>query len=226
MIKYLKSLNVLLVEDEIEIQQSLRESLLYFFKEVYVANDGIQALKLFKAKKIHAIFTDYEMPNMNGYELVKEIRQFDKKTPITIISNHDDKEKLQQCIPLKLNGYLFKPLQYRDFKTFLNQLSQDFLDNKLLEYSISNTHRMNMLTNELFENENTHLLTKLEGMFLTYLIDLEGTIATFNNLDEYLYEFNPSHTTYKNLVYRIKTKYNMPYIKNVKDIGYILVVDK
>lgn len=221
----LKYLNILLVEDELEIQKSLQESLLYFFNNVYVANDGLSALAELKKNKIHAVFTDYEMPNMNGYELIKEIRQFDKKIPITIFSNHDDKEKLQKCIPLQLNGYLFKPIQYSDLKTFIEKLSQDFIDNRLLEYGISNTHRINLLTYELFENSTVHLLTKLEGMFLSYLVELDGKIASFNNLEEKLYECQTTNITYKNLVYRIKTKYNFPYIKNIKDIGYVLVVD-
>jgi DNA-binding response OmpR family regulator len=63
-------------------------------------------------------------------------------------------------------------------------------------------------------------------MFLTYLIELDGKVATFNNLEEFLYEFTPTKTTFKNLVYRIKTKYNLPYIKNVKDIGYVLVTNE
>jgi two-component system, OmpR family, response regulator VanR len=226
LINYLKSLNALLVEDEIEIQQSLKESLLYFFKNVYVASDGVEALNILNQNTIHTIFTDYEMPNMNGYELVKEIRKFNKKIPITIFSNHDDKEKLQKCMPLKLNGYLFKPVKYLDFKNYMITLSQDFIENGLLEHHFTKTHYMNIFTYELFENSNIHHLTKLEGMFLTYLIELDGKVATFNNLEEFLYEFTPTKNTFKNLVYRIKTKYNLPYIKNVKDIGYVLVTNE
>lgn len=225
MTKYLKSLNVLLVEDEIEIQQSLKESLEYFFQNVFVASDGVEALQVFRQNIIHTIFTDYEMPNMNGYELVKEIRQFNKKILITIISNHDEKEKLRKCIPLKLSGYLFKPVKYIELKNYISSLANEFIENGLLEYKFSKTHSINIFTYELIENNNIHKLTKLEGMFLIYLIELEEKVASFNNLDEYLYEFEPTHSTYKNLVYRLKKKYNMPYIKSVKDIGYVLVTD-
>ena len=120
MLKDLKSLNALLVEDEIEIQQTFHETLKYFFNDVYVLNNGLEALNFMKSTNdVNVVFTDYEMPYMNGYELVKEIREFNKKIPITIISNHDDKEKLQKCMPLGLYGYLFKPLQYDKLKSYL-----------------------------------------------------------------------------------------------------------
>ena len=226
MVKYLKSLNVLLVEDEIEIQQSLKESLGYFFQNVFVASDGVEALQILKENNIHTIFTDYEMPNMNGYQLVKEIRTYNKKIPLTIISNHDEKEKLQQCIPLKLAGYLFKPVKYIELKNYMESLANEFIENRLLEYKFSHTYSINIFTYELIENNKIHKLTKLEGMFLIYLIELEEKVATFNTLDEYLYEFEPTHSTYKNLVYRLKKKYNLPYIKSVKDVGYLLIVDE
>lgn len=100
MYKNLKSLNILLVEDESEIQQHYKEVLGYFFHKVYTASNGIEALKIYEKENISIIFTDYEMPLMDGYELTLAIREKNKKIPITILSNHDDKEKLLKCIPL------------------------------------------------------------------------------------------------------------------------------
>lgn len=223
---YLKSINVLLVEDEPEIQKNLKEILEYFFANVYIANDGIEALKSIRSNNVHVIFTDYEMPNMNGYELIKEIRSFDKKIPITIISNHDDKEKLQACIPLKLSGYIFKPLSYDDLKKHLNKLFANMIEDGTLKHNFSDTHSFCFATNTLSEKQQTYKLTKLECRFLEYMISLDGKIATFYNLYEYLYEFKPSEATVKNLIYRLKTKYNFNYIKNIKEVGYILVNDE
>ena len=105
-------------------------------------------------------------------------------------------------------------------------LSNEFIENGLLVYKFSKIHSINIFTYELFENNTVYNLTKLEAMFLTYLINLEGKVATFNNLDEYLFEFEPILSTYKNLVYRMKKKYNINTIKSVKDIGYVLVSDE
>ena len=219
----LKSLNVLLVEDELEIQKHLKEVLEYFFANVFVANDGLEALKVLKSNLIHVIFTDYEMPHLNGYELIKEIRSFNKKIPITVVSNHSDTEKLQACIPLGLSGYLIKPLSYKKLKNYLEKLTKDMMENGSIEYDFSSKHKFLFATNILLEEEKQHQLTKLEASFLQLLISLDGKVATFDYIEEYLFDYDLSEGTIKNLIYRLKTKYNFDYIKNIKEVGYILV---
>lgn len=223
MLKYLKNLNVLLVEDERKIQQSLKEIFEYFFKNVYVANDGLEALKVLEGKAIHTVFTDYEMPKLNGLELVQEIRTFDKKILITMISNHDDKEKLQACIPIGLSGYLFKPLTYDKMKKYLHTLVYELLNNGGLTYIFSKTHQLDIHKRVLIEDQTTHQLTKLEFSFLQAMIYHEGRIATFDQIYEYLFEFDITSVSIKNIVYRLKTKYNLTCIKNIKETGYILI---
>lgn len=225
MIKQLKLLNILLVEDEQIIQKSLKESFEYFFKKVFVASNGLEALEIYNNNKIHAIFTDYEMPLINGYELVKEIRSFNSKIPITIISNHNDSEKLHKCIPLGLSGYVFKPLKYELLKKYLEEFSLELNEKKLFIYPISETHQINLIEQIIIENNKKHHLTKLEINFLEILLQLDGRIATFEYLYTELEIFDVSQASLKNLVYRIKTKYNFTYIKNLKNVGYALVKD-
>ena len=56
-------------------------------------------------------------------------------------------------------------------------------------------------------------------------MQLDGRIATFEYLYTELEIFDVSQASLKNLVYRIKTKYNFTYIKNLKNVGYALVKD-
>jgi DNA-binding response OmpR family regulator len=52
-----------------------------------------------------------------------------------------------------------------------------------------------------------------------------GEIVSFEKMDDTLFEFEGSHNSIKNLIYRLKKKYDFNYIKNVKNVGYILVQD-
>ena len=74
-IALLKSLNLLLVEDDNELRNSIKETLSIFFKNVFVAQNGLEALDIYTEKSVNLIITDYVMPTMNGYELCKKIRE-------------------------------------------------------------------------------------------------------------------------------------------------------
>jgi len=222
MLKYLKSLNVLLVEDDLKMQDSLSSILGHFFKEVFIASDGIEALKILKVENIHMLYTDYEMPNMNGYELIKEIRVKDKKLPISVISNHDDKEKLQACMPLGLLGYIFKPITYDMIKKNIELLSKYLSQNGMLTYKFSDIHSIEFIENILYENDTPHRLTKMESAFLKLLISLDGRVATFETIEYHLSDFELAESTLWNIIYRMKKKYNFYHIKSVKDMGYVL----
>lgn len=223
--KLLRSLNLLLVEDDIQICNTLKESLKYFFAKVYTAHDGVEALNIIRSDtKIDTIFTDYEMPNMNGYEMIKEIRTFDKKIPITVFSNYSDKEKMQKCMPLGLCGYLFKPLKFDDFKVYMVDLEERFDEMGLLQYSFGDDFVFDIQNVVLSSQDTTYQLTKLEGEFLKLFASLDDKVATFDMIFEHLSEFEPTKSSITDLVYRIKNKYRFTCIKNIKDIGYIVVV--
>ncbi len=85
--KELKGKIILLVEDEENIRNAEIEILKYFGFKVLVAQNGKEALEIFKsAPKVDIIFIDWYMPIMNGEKTILEIRKIDKKIPIFIIS--------------------------------------------------------------------------------------------------------------------------------------------
>lgn len=163
---------------------------------------------------------------MDGYELITQVRKKDKKIPITIISNHDDKEKLQKCIPLGLLGYLFKPLDYESIKNYLQEFSEKIKDFDEVTNKISNNISINIHGGFLLINKEEFPLTKLEIDFLELMSTQINRVVTYDAIYECLYSHNPSHSTIKNLVYRLKTKYDIKNIKNIKDIGYQLEYKK
>jgi len=223
---FFNNLNILLVEDELDIREAIKDTLSFSFKNVYTASDGLEALNILKEKEIHTILTDYEMPNMNGLEFIKNVRENDKKIPIAVISNHNEKEILHNCIPLFLSAYLFKPITYSKIKDYLNDLSSYYLENNLLIYNFSKDFKFDIVNRILYEKEVCHQLTKFESDFLECFVSLEGQVATFEYMFDKLHLYNPNYSSIKNVVYRIKSKYNFSYIKSIKDVGYIIINDE
>ncbi|HSK65257.1 MAG TPA: response regulator, partial [Pyrinomonadaceae bacterium] len=77
---------LLVVDDEDFVRDLLREILEGEHCEVHVAEDGGQALALFREMEFDGVFTDVGMPGMSGWELAREIRQLKPRVPIAVIT--------------------------------------------------------------------------------------------------------------------------------------------
>ena len=106
-----KGLVILYVEDEEDIRHQMVGLLRILFKEVYVAGDGFEGLSLFQKRYYDLIITDIQMPNMNGLDMVQNIRLMHPNIPIIITTAFSDQEYFIRSIDLKIDKYLLKPIE-------------------------------------------------------------------------------------------------------------------
>ena len=115
-LRYLKDKSILIVDDS-KTAMLINLKLIkkcYPFTEIITARDGVEALqKLEENKKIKLILTDYEMPNMNGMDLIKNIRKKHDLDKIIIIAISSVSEKHVSSTLLKIgaNDFLHKPFE-------------------------------------------------------------------------------------------------------------------
>lgn len=81
---------ILVVDDEENVRQLLRDILETGDYQVSLAAGGREALALFDANKFDGVFTDIGMPGMNGWELAQAIRQRDQQIPLAVITGWGD----------------------------------------------------------------------------------------------------------------------------------------
>jgi DNA-binding response OmpR family regulator len=79
--------------------------------EVTVAEHGVRALELMRANDYDLVLLDVMMPQLNGYEVLEEVKQDERlrHVPIIMISAMDDLDSVVKCIELGAEDYLFKP---------------------------------------------------------------------------------------------------------------------
>ena len=125
----LRGINVLLVEDNI-VNQKVAEGILK--KQgvtVVIANHGLEALDVInrsESQDIDVIFMDMEMPELNGYETTKEIRQLKEwnNVPIIAMTAHAIKGDRERCLSAGMDGYVSKPISPK----FLYQTVLELID--------------------------------------------------------------------------------------------------
>jgi len=123
-----KYFSTLYVEDEEALRTKTAAFLSKIFKDVEVAVDGKDGLDKYLHNKYDIIITDILMPNMNGLELISNIRKKNKKQEIIITSAYAEQSYLTESIQLGVTGYIIKPL---DFNNVIDVLEQS-LDKLIL----------------------------------------------------------------------------------------------
>lgn len=111
---------LLIIDDERGIRNTLREILSDEGHEVEVAENGKQGLEMAQAKVFDLIFSDIKMPEMDGLEVLKALKNGENdengdallngETPIVMISGHGDVETAVQALKLGAYDFLIKPL--------------------------------------------------------------------------------------------------------------------
>jgi len=109
-------LSVLLAEDSLVNQKLAIGLLLKKGHDVVVANNGQEALELFRTHRFDLILMDVQMPDMDGFEATKAIRELERdgaRTPIIAITAHAMKGDRERCLQAGMDGYLSKPIRAR-----------------------------------------------------------------------------------------------------------------
>ena len=210
-LKKLNNYTLLLVENEKGIRENLFEYFNLLFKTVLTANDGVEALEIYKNNNIDLIISDIKMPNMDGIELVKQIRENDKDTSIIIISAHTDVEYLLQSIPLNLIEYVIKPLNENKILNILNR----FLESKEIKDFLYDKDRCEVIVNGVL-----HTLSTKENIFLDKLIN-ENRIISYEEIEENIWDDKQmSQNALRVFIKNLRKKLPENFIKNVPNFGY------
>lgn len=101
---------IILVEDDpmiLEIYQKKFSDLKF---EVFLAENGKKALDIIKKEKIDIVLTDSVMPEMDGFELIKNLRngEYDKNIKVIMLSNLSQKEVQDKAMQLGADGFIVK----------------------------------------------------------------------------------------------------------------------
>lgn len=108
----LEKLKVLIVEDQMEARSMLRAMLGSMgITQVFEAKDGRKALSFMDdaMDMIDMIICDWNMPEMDGVELLRQLRSVDTTTPFLMITGRCDKDSVAEAINGGVSGYIRKP---------------------------------------------------------------------------------------------------------------------
>lgn len=107
-------MKVLIVEDDLHIRRGLEEILEGEGYETVLAEDGTQAMEVYRRESPDFVCLDIMMPGVDGYEVCREIRRADAKIPIIFISAKSEEVDKVLGLELGADDYILKPFGVRE----------------------------------------------------------------------------------------------------------------
>ena len=216
--------SILIVEDETRIRFLLRD---YFEREknftIYEAENGLEALNIFKEKKIDLIILDIMMPVMDGLTALKKIREV-STVPVVLLTAKGQEEDKLQGYDYGADDYMTKPFSPNVLVAKVKALLKRTIESVDSSTQEFNGLSINKLSREVKVNGEVLSLSPKEYELLVYLIDNEGVALSRDTiLDnvwglDYYGDIRTVDTNVKRLREKLLDKSN--YIVTVRGSGY------
>lgn len=181
--KLAKDLTILYVDDNKGLQHQALKLLKNFFSKVYTATNGKEGVKLYKENSPDIVITDIKMPDMNGLEMAKKIRDIDYDATIIVASAFDEKEYLLDAIEICISKYLKKPIAVDELvKTLINIIEKKEKEQniKIFDKYSSDMFEYQDLILVLLENDEVLTINK-KGMEFFNVESIEEFKKLFKN---------------------------------------------
>lgn len=216
-----KNIKILFVEDEKNIRENAISYLKRLFSEVYEAKDVFEAFKIIENKKPHIIITDINMPEINGLEMIKKIRQKDTNIKIIILSAYTNTEYLLEAVELGLEKYLVKPIRHDTLFPILNNCVQKILNKNLnIKYFSKNCY-FDTLKKTLYNDNEIIKLSNKELDFLTLLCEHINSFVSYEIIQAIVWNDSfMSDDALRTVVRKLRKHLPENCLENFSKIGY------
>ncbi len=218
---------ILIVEDEHMLAQYLKKFLLYKgFDVLSIVDTGIDTVKTAKELKPDIILLDIMLKDTkSGCEAALEIRGFDSKVIIIILSDHQNDEMMDYAINANVSNYLSKPYNMQDIlstiKLALAKHKREFgFDSKII--NLKNGYIFDLESSQLTKNGIVIDLGIKSTRVVEILSKNYKKVLPNSAISTYVWGEIKNLNTLRAMINRIRKKVNGDLITNVNGRGYVI----
>ena len=222
-------MRLLLVEDELEIQSFIKQSLIEAGYEVDTAEDGTTASQLASKHVYHGLIVDLGLPDQDGIDLILQLRRSGVTSPVLILSARRSVDDRVKGLELGGDDYLTKPFAVAELLARMRNLlrrgsphAEDSTRLRCCDLELDMLKRRATRAGEVLN------LSPQEFVLLEYLCRHAGRVVTRSMLlaEVWGMRIQPDTNVVDVHIYRLRGKIDTegrePMIQTLRGIGYVL----
>ena len=221
----MKGRKILVAEDDVKISRLLQLELEHSGYTVKVASDGSEALDIYEKFDPEIILLDIMMPEIDGVEVAKSIREFDTEVGILMITAMDRTMDKIGGLNSGADDYITKPFDFEEVNARIKAVLRRKGFSTGNEFKVGKL-KINVDSRRVFDDEEEISLSKTEFDLLLFLVKEKGKAVSKDKLLEEVwgidFDANPNMVEVYINYLRKKLNSSGQYIKTVRGIGYSL----
>lgn len=184
-------MKILVVEDEPKTLQAIRQGLEESQFDVDIAYDGLIARRLALKTTYALIITDVILPGLNGFELIRDLRQHGLTTPILLLTALGETEDKISGFDAGADQYLTKPFQFAELLARVRSLTKRGTMVSMTAQTLSYSGlEMNLDAKTVSRDGQPIELTAREFALLEYLMRNQGRVLSKPDIAERVWDIN------------------------------------
>ncbi|MDR2039895.1 MAG: response regulator transcription factor [Bacteroidales bacterium] len=224
-------MKILIIEDEKELALFVEKGLKQAGYAVETSNDGSKGLELAASDCFDLILLDLMLPGTNGFDVLKNLRDFGIATPVIIISALSNTEHVVKGLDLGAVDYIKKPFDWDELLARVRVIQKKHTDSSSTAIHIDDL-TIDILGRKVNRKGKEIKLTAKEFMLLEYLARNANRIVSKSQIMEHVWElnFDPGSNIVEVHMYQLRQKidkeFNHPLIETIIGLGYTLRGEK
>ncbi|MBP2242163.1 two-component system response regulator CiaR [Cytobacillus eiseniae] len=220
-------MKLLIIEDDQYLSETIRETIGDIY-ETEQAFDGEEGLFLAEQNIFDCIILDIMLPNMNGYEVLKQLRKKNISTPVIMLTAKDGIDDKIQGFKVGADDYIVKPFHREELmlrlEAIIRRAGGNFEENAISFKEL----KLNLKNKTASIGEELVNLNGKQFDLLEYLINNKNSIVTKEQIFDRIWGFESDTSTTVVEVYASKLRKNLKkfgydqYIKTFRGLGYML----
>lgn len=222
-------MKLLIVEDEPNLLSVLRRGFAEGGHEVSAALDGTTAMQLIETNTFDAIILDLMLPDTNGMEICRKLREAGNHTPVLMLTALSSTENIVAGLNAGADDYLAKPFRFSELEARMHALVRRAgTDPRKMETIVVDDLEIDLRAKTVIRAGQAIQLTSKEFRLLRYLAKNREMVLSREQILEQVWDINFDMNTNVVDVYinYLRKKIDKPFknnlIQTVKGLGYVL----
>jgi two-component system OmpR family response regulator len=220
-------MKILVVEDDRTVGQYVKRGLEEQRYQADLVDDGMEGLRLASGGRYDIIVLDLRLPGMNGFEMLRTLRDRGNTTPVLVLTAQDSVDFKVQALRAGADDYVTKPFAFEELLARVEALGRRPKEIRDPVLRVGNLE-LDIATREVRRAGEKIELTPKEYTVLEYLMRHAGRVMSRTLITEYAwdYHFDPGTNIVDVVINRLRKKvdsgHQQKLVHTVRGVGYVV----
>jgi len=216
---------LLLLEDDLQLSDTVKQFLEFKGYEVHCAYDGLEAQTIVYEKHIDLMLLDVKVPHLNGFEFLKKVRSEGRDMPAIFITSLNSVEDVEEGFTMGCDDYIRKPFALKELLVRVESLLKRSFGTHDEKVDLGKGLLFDTKEMILAEYNNRVPLKTKELKLLALFLQHTNELLNYEKINETLWEYDeePSPGSLRTYIKTLRAAIGKEKIETIKNIGYRFV---